>query len=80
MCVRSSLMFFFILFISQKQNLTDFERFKLYKLKQRTNREVALKVRALSDRWGKPTEDKTERKKNRLARLQIRTQKASADQ
>jgi hypothetical protein len=58
--------------------LTDFERFKLYKLKQRTNRSVALKVRALSDRWGKPAENKQERKKARLSRLEARAAKAKA--
>lgn len=62
----------------QKASLTDFERFKLYKLKQRTNRALASKVRALTDRWGKPAESKEERKKNRLARLAARSAKKTA--
>lgn len=47
----------------KKESLNDFERFKLYKLKQRTNKVLKQKVRALRDRWGKPTESKQERKK-----------------
>jgi len=59
----------------KKESLTDFERFKLYKLKQRTNRVVKQKVRALRDRWGKPTETKDQRKK-RLAERQTKKKTA----
>jgi len=47
----------------KKESLNDFERFKLYKLKKRTNRVLHQKVRALRDRWGKPVETKEQRKK-----------------
>jgi len=61
----------------KKENLTDFDRFKLYKLKQRTNRVLKQKVRALRDRWGKPTETKDQRKKRLSERKTKKTVKSS---
>jgi len=61
----------------KKANLTDFERFKLYKVKQRVNKLLKPKMRALKDRYGKPTESKEEKKKNRETRLAALKKKKS---